>query len=107
MAIRVLGVHLIESAEPCHLIAIQLDERDVDSLDWELVTQEADGLPESEWQVAYDERPLSEDHRQWAFFFHYLMPEKPLRTPLGELPLPEATVLPAILRKIAAEYLPP
>lgn len=104
MTIELLGVHPVDSAEPCYLIEMQIAPWD-ESFDWEEVTQEADDQPRSNWQVAYDETPLDDAQTRWAFFFHYLDLSKPLLTPAGPCKLPAPTPLPAHLKHI--QYLQP
>jgi hypothetical protein len=86
-----------------HLIEVELSH--AEGFDWGKVTQENPMQPRSNWQVAYDEQPLDEDERRWAFFFHYLDPSRPLLTPDGPVNLPPPTPRPAHLNSI--EYLEP
>jgi len=97
------GVHRIDAPEPCHLIDVELDE--AGDFDWGEVTQENPTQPRSNWQVAYDERPLDDQQRRWAFFFHYLDFSKPLLTPHGEVQIPAATPRPEHLANV--DYEPP
>jgi len=102
--LKILGVHPIKAPEPCHLIEVVLDAPTSD-YDWEKVTQETPGQPQSNWQVPWDERPLDDGGRRWAFFFHYLDCTRPLLTPDGSMPLPKPTRLPEHLKDI--EYKEP
>src|SRR3954471_13442817 len=101
MQFHIRGVHPVEAAEPCHLIEAELP--DGDDFDWGQVTQEDATQPRHNWQVPYDERPLDDDHRRWAFFFHYLDLSKRLLTPAGPIQLPAPTPRPDHLKGI--EYL--
>ena len=104
MTVEILGVHPIDSTEPCHLIEMQVWAGG-EIFDWNEVTQESAGQPRSNWQVAYDETPLDDAKTRWAFFFHYLDPSKPLFTPAGQRQLPAPTPLPAHLKHI--QYVEP
>jgi len=101
---RILGVHSISAPQPCYLIEVAL-ENPAEELDWGLVTQEDAKQLQSNWQVAYDERPLDDEHSRWAFFFHYLDFSKLLLTPIGPVELPTPTTLPERLQHI--EYVEP
>ena len=67
MRFAVRGVHPVDAPEPCHLIEAEL--ADAEDFDWGEVTQEDATQPRENWQVAYDEQPLDNDERCWAFFF--------------------------------------
>lgn len=81
-------------------------------------TQAEEGLPPSEWQVAYDEKfmdatgtvlmeePVPEEPMRAAFFFHCLDFAKPLLSPAGPLQLPEPLPMPDRLRPLF-RYFPP
>jgi hypothetical protein len=104
MRFTIRGVHPVEEAtDPCHLIEAELS--DGENFDWGKVTQEDATQPRDNWQVPYDEQPLDEDERRWAFFFHYLDLSKPLMTPSGPIQLPSPTPMPAHLKNI--EYMEP
>ena len=103
MNCRIIGVHEIDAPEPCHLIEVEL--ADPQSFDWSQVTQRDDSQPAENWQVAYDEQPVSDNKRRWAFFFHYLNLEGPLDTADGPVPLPPVTPRPDYLKGV--EYWPP
>ncbi len=101
---RVIGVHPVEAAEPCHLVELFVESYSPLELVGG-VTQERPGEPRDSWQVPWDERVLDADgeselrgHVQppcrVAFFFHYLDRERPLRTPFGPLRLPMETERP-------------
>ena len=82
------------------------------------ITQEWPGKDQSSWQVAYDEKVLTNDgsailfdpwfpdgdvSQHWlgdvrfAFFFHYLNFDRPLQTPFGDVTVAEATKRPTRL----------
>jgi hypothetical protein len=82
---RVIGIHSIPADEPVHLVELELGENATD-FDFGEITQEVPGQPRSNWQTAYDEREIGKN--RFAFFFHYLDPEKPLLSPFGPLALP-------------------
>ena len=104
MRFTIRGVHHVEAApEPCHLIEAELS--DADDFDWGKVTQEDATQARDNWQVPYDEQPLDEEKRRWAFFFHYLDLSKPLITTAGPIQLPAPTPMPAHLKNI--EYMEP
>ena len=92
--LKIIGVHPIEAAEPCHLIEIELMEAPGSEFDFGDFTQEAPGEPRSNWQVAYDERSLDDSLLRWAFFFHYLDFQRPLKTPFGDMTPPRETPIP-------------
>ena len=104
--IRILGVHPVEAAEPCHLIEITVKDPG-GIFDWIEVTQENPDQPRGNWQAAYDEQLLEEREGQsrYAFFFHYLDFSRPLLTSFGEIELPAATAMPPHL--MGVEYYPP
>jgi hypothetical protein len=76
----------------------------LNSFDFGKITQEADGLDPSNWQVAYNEEFLDDtgcivlkekdirsDNQpafRTVFFFHHLNFTKPLKTSLGDVSLP-------------------
>lgn len=107
--IRVLGVHPVEEAlEPCHLVEIAVDG--VSAPDFGAITQEDLGRPRVEWQVAYDERLVSEtapgsapESSRYAFFFHHLDITKPLQTASGLADLPPPSPVPGHLRSVTYE----
>jgi hypothetical protein len=99
MSFRIIGVHPIEAAEPCHLIEVELSDGSA-GFDWGEVTQGAPGRDRSNWQVAYDEQELDDNANRWAFFFHYLEFNEPLLTPGGPVALPVETPLPEHLRHV-------
>lgn len=101
---RILGVYPINASQPCYLIEAAIGEP-IEAFDWGSVTQEDADQPRSNWQVAYDERPLNEERSRWAFFFHYLDFSKPLLTPVGPLKLPTPSPIPEHLQQI--EYAEP
>jgi hypothetical protein len=92
----------IAAEEPVHLVEVEIDSN-ADCFDFGAITQEMPSQPQSNWQVAYDEREVGQNRS--AFFFHYLDIAKPLVTPAGPLALPPETPVPEHLRSI--EYEPP
>ncbi len=101
---KIIGIHPVRAAEPVHLIVL-LIEGDFEGFDFGKVTQETEGQPKANWQVAWDERLLekAEGKARYAFFFHYLNLEKPLLTPAGTLQLPRPTRVPPHLQDIKYE----
>jgi hypothetical protein len=96
------GVHPVETLQPFHLVEVEL--RDADAFfDWAAVTQEVPGEPQSNWQVPWDERPISSDSTRWVFFFHHLNLNSPLLTPYGPVDVPAATPRPDHLSDIEYE----
>ena len=77
------------------------------SKDFGKVTQETADVPESDWQVAYDERELSRaaERARFAFFFHDLDLKKPLLTSFGPVSIPKESPVPAHLKDV--EYMQP
>jgi hypothetical protein len=98
---RIIGVHHVESNEPCHLIEVDIDDM---NFDWTSVTQRNSGRTREEWQAAYDEQPVP-GRKSWAFFFHDLDFSRPLVTKYGEIALPSLTPIPEHLKQI--DYSPP
>src|SRR5437660_3320520 len=98
--VEVVGVHPIDAPEPCHLV--ELIWRSSAPLDFSAITQEDPNVRPDGWQVPWDERVLSQDSDgvRYAFFFHYLQPDKPLQTAVGPIGLPETTRLAPHLQAI-------
>jgi len=110
MEVIVIGVHPVDEAEePCHLIEVAVSGRG--RFEPGLVTQENPSLAEENWQVPWEEHLLTADGARGApldagttvdvdgevrvaFFFHYLDPAAPLRTPAGPARLPLASPRP-------------
>jgi hypothetical protein len=103
-SVRIVGVHPIDADEPVHLIEIEV-ARAAEPFDFGEVTQELTNQPQSNWQVAYDERELESKSgtTRYVFFFHHLDPTKPIITAVGPLPLPPTSPLPHYLREIEYE----
>lgn len=97
MAFVILGVHPIESTQPCHLLEVELVNV-ADEYKWDEVTQEDESQPQQYWQAVYDEQSLSKN--RWVFFFHYLNWDKPLLTPDGFISLPTPSPIPTRLMHI-------
>lgn len=120
MKIKVIGIYPVEEApEPCHLVEIVIEDFQ-GNLDMGEFTQEVPGQPRDNWQVPWDEYVLSSDgtagepapfpgplkidgSQRLAFFFHYLDASRPLLTPTGSVPLPEATRRPERLHFVKYE----
>ena len=100
---KIIGVHLVETLEPCYLIEIEFDEPCHHDFDWGEITQEEPNQPSEAWEMPWDEQPIDDDELNWVFFFHYLDLSKPLITPFGDLPLPKPTPLPEHLEGIEYE----
>jgi hypothetical protein len=100
----VVGVYEVPAAhKPCYLIEMVIpSDADVGA-----ITQRDPALPESDWQVPWDERVIEEREGdvRVAFFFHYLNPSEPLKTPWGDIELPQASPRPD--RLAGVEYEPP
>ncbi|MFC3120182.1 hypothetical protein [Agaribacter flavus] len=99
---EILGVYPINAAEPCHLVEV-IVSTDIDEFDWGKVTQEGEGQPLENWQIAYDENPINVEKGHWVFFFHYLNLSKPLITPEGKTKIPKPSELPDRLKYIEYE----
>lgn len=113
MNTRVIGVYEVaDTEEPCHLI--ELTVSGTGTFDVGTITQPDPAAPESDWQVPYGEYLLDltgasgkrlavgealavQGEVRMAFFFHYLVLTRPLRTPGGSAPLPPVTRRPARL----------
>ena len=76
---------------------------DPGDMDWMQVTQEIAGEPRENWQMPYDEQCISEQEGKWAFFFHFMDPQKPLLTQLGEAQLPQTSAIPEHLADVKYE----
>lgn len=98
------------------LVEIRIENSE-GKLDLVNFTQADPGLPEDEWQVAYDETYLDSEgvrrrdansgsSQRIAFFFHYLDLSRPLRTPYGEIRLPEPQPFPVRLLSVV-KYISP
>jgi hypothetical protein len=106
MKAEIVGVHRVNTSEPCHLIEMTISGK-VDEFDWGAVTQDDPSQPRCNWQVAYDETPLDDVKTRWVFFFHYLNFSKTLLTPCGALDLPAPNCLPDYLRQKESSYVEP
>jgi hypothetical protein len=121
MEVTVIGVYPVDEAEePCHLIEVAVSGRG--RFEPGMCTQESPCVPEENWQVPWDEHLLTADGARgtplgpgttvdiagevrFVFFFHYLDPAAPLRTPAGRAPLPPAAPRPD--RLVFMSYEPP
>lgn len=72
-----------EHFENVRLIEIEVVPADAE-IDWSSVAQPIPGVDESDWQVPYDEELLDAARGRWAFFLHFVHPDRPLLTPVGE-----------------------
>jgi hypothetical protein len=121
MDIKIIGVYPIRADEPCHLIEVTIHRSGFD-LDIGSFTQEIPGEAEDYWQVPYDEHFLNSegtmilnpgypdeipeaDDLRVVFYFHYLDLKRPIKTPIGDMSLPEVTKKPDRLSIL--EYDPP
>lgn len=114
--VEIIGVYPVPDApEPCYFV--EVDVRDSPGFNVGEFTQEAPGKPRESWQAPYDEHLLNAEGDEvvptrWpiapemltgnvrlVFFMHYL----PLRTPFGEIPLPEPNEQPERLAIIEYE----
>ncbi|MCH8152527.1 MAG: hypothetical protein IH830_09175 [Planctomycetes bacterium] len=120
--IDIVGVYPVDGPEPCHLIELII--RGCNGVvDIGRFTQEDPGKPQDNWQVPYMEHILNSDGtviladdfclskkpELWnedvrlAFFFHYLDMKGPLKTPFGDVVLPEPIIRPDRLKMIQYE----
>jgi hypothetical protein len=97
------------------LIEAMVHDRD-DRFNVGQFTQPQDGVPQTNWQVAYDEAFLTLDGESLAvergerapevgdlrvaFFLHFWQPDKPLRTSYGEVACPSAEDMPERLARL-------
>jgi hypothetical protein len=121
-SVEVIGVYPVsEAPEPVHLIEIVV--RDSPGFDPGEFVQPDPDQPEENWQTAYDERALDapgnsaitesfelsgrpellEGDVRLVFFMHYLNPERPIRTPFGDVELPNPSDWPDRLASIQYE----
>jgi len=107
-----IGVYPVpESEEPCHLVEWRLSDYE-GPFDVGVLVQQMPGQPEDNWQAPWDEHVLSADgtsgellsgplvvtgDARFCFFYFYLDPEQPFRTPVGPVLLPPSTERPARL----------
>jgi len=87
-----------------YLLEIRVSPPDAE-IDWLEITQPLPETPRANWQVAYDERPIDAASGTWAFFFHCLVLDKPIDTPVGPRSLPAPRPRPVHLQAI--EYASP
>lgn len=103
---QIVGVYpVLDSPDPVHLIEMVV-QGDPALFDFGLVIQRIAGHPQSEWQVAYDERIMESTPGEWTrvvFFFHFLDLAEPLETPAGVLELPAPTNRPSELAALKYE----
>ncbi len=94
--------HVTEHFDNLFLIEI-LSQQPLQPSDWASITQEEKGVSKENWQVPYDERHLDDSGCRWVFFFHFLNPNKPLKTIYGNIELPKPTPLPIHLKNLEYE----
>ena len=120
--VEVIGVYPVRAAEPVHLIELQM--RGIGpGFDLAAISQPMLGTPEGSWQVPWGEVLLDSSGQQViargaelsdrielllgdcrvAFFFHYLDLKRPLRSPFGDISLPEPVPRPKRLRVVRYE----
>ena len=120
---NIIGVHRVRAREPIHIVEMIARNSDGPFKIGE-ITQEWPGKDQDSWQVAYDEKVLFEDGtailfdpwfpedgdaKHWfgdvrfAFFFHYLSFDRPLRTPFGDVAVPVVTKRPSRLKFLKYE----
>lgn len=80
-----------------HMIEIEAKPTD-SNINWLAITQAIAGNPSSEWQAPWDERVTGKG--RWVFFLHFVKPDEPLRTSIGDIPLPEPTSIPLHLKNV-------
>lgn len=118
MRILPIGVYNVRTSQPCYLIELQVLDAE-SPLDLSKITQKQADAPRDNWQVPYKEclldpsgtKILSEEWEMLsqsqltgdfriAFFFHYLRPNDPLETEIGEIYLPPASEMPSRLKEV-------
>lgn len=123
-SVNIVGVYVVSGEISVHLVEL-IVRGSVGVFDLGSFTQEIPDQPDSNWQVAYDERFLDKSGLHilfdgtsargnmalWmgdvrlAFFFHFIDFNKPLKTPFGDVEIPKETTMPTRLSVI--EYEPP
>lgn len=112
--VEIIGVHPVDTREPCHLIEL-IVTGSTGPIEIGEFTQQIPGRVRSDWQVPWDERILDssgstiaadgwdlrgQESPHWlgsvrlAFFFHNLDCARPLQTPFGPQILPAVTSRP-------------
>lgn len=119
---KIIGIYPVEASDPCYLVELSISGGD-GIFDVGSITQADPAIPKDNWQVPYMERIISadgmriltapfeaeDDEENWkgdyriGFFFHLLNLAVPLSTPLGDLALPDETVLPERLAEFQYE----
>lgn len=117
--IAVVGVYELPDAPDALLIEVASPDSP-DDLDVAAFTQEEPGQPEDNWQVPwmeqwldpsgdsivsepFDPPPDNLASSRLVFFLHYVVLDRPLRTPAGPIALPAPTDLPPRLAGIEYE----
>jgi hypothetical protein len=104
MRINIVGNYRIGN-EPWRLIEFHASGLH-GALDFDSFTLPVPGEPQSNWQVPWDERILSEDALSGdvhACFFLFVENDGPLQTPAGPIVLPPVSDCPAHLRFVQFE----
>jgi len=94
--------HVQEHFAGLYLIAVEIDPPDAE-IEWGEITQPAENLPKSNWQVPYDEQPVDRAAGRWVFFMHFVNPSQLLQTPIGPVPVPAPSARPPDLAAIEYE----
>lgn len=94
--------HTREHFDGLRLMEVQITPAGAE-VDWGAITQRLDGVPASNWQVAYSEMPVEGIPGRWTFFLHCVDRQRPLSTPVGDRSLPEVTPRPMRLALIDYE----
>jgi hypothetical protein len=120
-SVEVVGVYPVRDLpEPVHLVELWV--RGSEGFDPGEFVQPDPDQPEANWQTAWDERALDasgsratasfeisdkpellQGDVRLAFFIHFLNPAQPIRTPFGEVELPNPTQRPDRLASIVYE----
>lgn len=116
-----VGIYLYDLTHKIYLLEMIINEMPK-AIDFSLFYQEELGLPESEWQVPYNEQYLASDGRtilgdlltkenipgdrtRVVFFMYLENLSTPLTTPYGEFSLTNVQRMPERLSKIVS-YMP-
>lgn len=79
------------------IIEIEIQPPDC-NVDWIAITQPIAGKSSDSWQATWDERKTGQS--RWAFFLHFVQLDKPLKTQVGLIKLPEPSPIPPHLADI-------
>ena len=114
--VTLIGVYVVPGEENTYLIELAIKQSPA-LIDIGSILQKDDGKNKRDWQTAYDERYLDEngetiigdffnhktlsgDTTRVVFFMYLESLDKPLSTPYGDIPLGNATEIPARLATI-------